>query len=79
MEAIEATVRLIENWGILGKLSDLNVGQTLELTQNVFELFDAQKPKKPRKVAEKAAEPAKPTHVDMSVEAQKPLEKPVWD
>lgn len=64
MTPIEATVRLIENWSVTGKLSDLNVGQTLDLTESVFNLFN-QKPKPVRKTPEKATEPAKPVHVVM--------------
>jgi hypothetical protein len=75
MTATEATVRLIENWNVTGKLSDLNVGQTLDLTESVFNLFN-QKPTTKRKTSEKATEPAKPTHADMRVEAQRPIEDP---
>lgn len=57
MTPIEGTVRVIESWTVTGKLSDLNVGETLELTETVFNLFSAQKPKKERKTPQKAVEP----------------------
>lgn len=65
MTPIEATVRIIETWTVTGKLSDTNVGETLELTERLFDMFTAQKPKSKRKTPEKAAETPQPTHVNM--------------
>jgi len=65
MTPIEATVRIIETWSVTGKLSDVNVGETLELTERLFDMFNAQKPKRARKTPEKAAETPKPAHVNM--------------
>lgn len=83
MDAITATVRLVESLNVTGKLADLNVGQTYDLTEQLFNLFNqkpANRPKAPRKSAE-SPETANPVHVDMNdpnVAAQAPLEDDRW-
>lgn len=59
MSPLEATVRLIENWNVTGKLADMNVGQVYDLTESLFSLFN-QKPKTRPKLADKAVETPTP-------------------
>lgn len=68
MTPLEGAVRLMENWSVTGKLSDLNVGQCLDLTETLLNLFTAQKPKKTPKAPQKSVETPKPVHVNMSEE-----------
>lgn len=63
MSPLEATVRIMENLSVTGKLSELNVGQTFDLTEHFLTLFSASKPK--RKANPKTVE-IKPAHVDMN-------------
>jgi len=65
---IEGTVRLMENWAIIGKLSELNVGQTVDLLREVHEVLGpVGHPKKARapKVEEPAQAAARPAHIAM--------------
>lgn len=87
MTPIEGTVNLIQTWSVTGKLSECNVGDLYDLTEQLFALFSAQKPKRAAKTPEKGKEQAKPTHVDMNempepaksiIEAQKPG-VPEWE
>ena len=68
MNAIEATVQLISTWTVTGKLADLNVGETFDLTRDVFDMFSAQKPAKQPKTPVRAVETPKT-----------PTKEPTWD